>query len=550
MRRNHASLPTLSVVALAMLAVTPARAASLTQVTADWKGGVSDLPSDVLMYVYVPDKVATNPPILTLIHSCSSNASVVLGQAPDLKSAADKYGFIIVAPQSNASSKRCWTTDSTQVWTRDKGGDSNAIKQMVVYALSKYSANADRVYASGCSSGAMMTELLLGLYPDIFKAGSSFAGMPAGCHGPNDNSSNATGYNGTCAGGNVTYTAQQWGDLVRAMDPGYTGHRPRLQLFHGDADPTISFKNMGYSEQQYINLLSLGANPTKTNSGLTLGTHQATEQQWNNACEYLVLDAFDSINGDHGPSDALFVGKYVLPFFGLDSQTAVNAAVDPEIAQCGSGGAGGSSGTGGSTGAAGTGGTGGGRDGGPGGSRDAGSAGAAGGGGGIVSTGGSVGSGGSVATGGSSAGGSSGTGRGGTSGSGGSSAIGGNGGSTTSTSAGASGSSGGSASGGSSSASGGSTTSAAGGSSAASSSNARGGSTQSGSAGNGAGGTLSTSGAGGSPSSSGSTAKSGSGSSGCGCVLGGIPSTEQAYVVGVGLAWLVLARRRRKAGKR
>jgi len=353
------------------------------------------------MYVYVPDKVAANPPVLTLIHSCGSNASVVLGQASGLKSAADQYGFIIVVPQSNPTSSRCWTTDSTQVWTRDKGGDSNAIKQMVVYALSKYQANPDRVYVTGCSSGAMMTELLLGLYPDIFKAGASFAGMPAGCHGPNDNTSNATGYNGTCAGGPVNYTAQQWGDLVRAMNPGYTGHRPRLQLFHGSADPTISYSNMGESEQQYINLMGLSTTPTKTNTGLTLGTHQATEQQWNNACGYLVLDGFDSIGGDHGPSDALFVPQYVVPFLALDK----TGPIDPEIAQCGSGGAGGSAGAAGASGKGGSGGAG---SGGQAGSKQSGT----GGGGGSSSGGGHGGAAGST-------GGANGTGTGGANGTGG-----------------------------------------------------------------------------------------------------------------------------------
>jgi poly(hydroxyalkanoate) depolymerase family esterase len=512
MSRNCAKLGALLAATIGMVAAFPARAASLQQVSAStWTGGVANLPSDVLMYVYVPDKVATNPPILTLIHSCDSNASVVLGQAPDLKSAADKYGFIMVVPQSNPSSLRCWTTDSTQVWTRDKGGDSNAIKQMVVYALSKYQANADRVYAAGCSSGAMMTELLLGLYPDIFKAGASFAGMPAGCHGPNDNSSNATGYNGSCAGGNVNYTAQQWGDLVRAMDPGYAGHRPRLQLFHGDADSLISFKNMGYSEQQYINLLSLSTTATKTNTGLTLGTHQATEQQWNNACGYLVLDAFDSINGDHGPSDTLFVGKYVLPFFGLDSQTAVTAAVDPEVSQCagdggtptsdggtdasktdsGSGGSGGS-GSGGTTGAGGSGGSGSG--------------------GSTVSTGGSNATGGRTGSGGtSSAGGASGT--------GGSQASGG-------------------------SATGGNTNGSGGGPGSGGAVGSGGSSASGGSAGNGSGGASSNGGAGG------SSSTGGGGSSGCGCALGG-QSKSHAYVdtafAALGLALAVFVRRRRRA---
>ncbi len=408
------------IAALILTAGSTARGAGLQQVS-NWTGGVANLPSDVLMYVYVPTNVVSNPPVLTIIHSCGSNASVVLNQAAGLRSAADQYGFIIVAPQSNPTSNRCWTTDSTQVWKRDNGGDSNAIKQMVVYALSKYQANPDRVYVTGCSSGAMMTELLLGLYPDIFKAGSSFAGMPAGCHGPNDNTSNATGYNGTCAGGTVNYTAQQWGDLVRAMDPGYTGHRPRLQLFHGSADTTISFANMAESVSQYTNLQSLSSTPTKTITGLTLGSHQGTEQQWTNACGYLVLDAFDSIGGDHGPSDALFLPQYVVPFFGLDK----TGPTDPEIAQCGNGGGGGAGGhaAGGAggvaTGAGGsTGGTGGhgGAAGAPG-SGGTHATGGVSGTGGVTSTGGTIGTGGVNGTGGvTSTGGVTGTGGAGTGG--------------------------------------------------------------------------------------------------------------------------------------
>ena len=292
----------------------------------------------------------------SVIDSCDSNASIVLGQASGLKSAADQYGFIIVVPQSNPSSLRCWTTDSTQVWTRDKGGDSNAIEQMVVYALSKYKANADRVYASGCSSGAMRTELLLALYPDIFKAGSSFAGMPGGVPRPERQLQQrhwVQRYLRRRSG--QIYTPQQWGDLVRAMDPGYTGkYRPRLRASDGSADTIISYSNMAESESQYINLLNLSTNPTKTNTGSTLETDQADEEQWNNACGYLVLDGFESIGGDHGPSDALFVPQYVSRFLGSTKR----ASTDPEIAQCGSGGAGGSTGVAGASGEAGSGGDG------------------------------------------------------------------------------------------------------------------------------------------------------------------------------------------------
>jgi hypothetical protein len=59
-----------------LTAAPNARAASLQQVS-NW--GVPGLPSDVTMYVYVPDKVASNPPILTLIHYCGGTAPAVFG---------------------------------------------------------------------------------------------------------------------------------------------------------------------------------------------------------------------------------------------------------------------------------------------------------------------------------------------------------------------------------------------------------------------------------------------------------------------------------------
>jgi acetylxylan esterase len=345
-KRIGSLLVALAIVALSSLGSASANAASLQQVS-NW--GVAGLPSDVSMYAYVPDKVASNPPILMLIHYCGGTASAVFGQAQGggIVSAADQYGFILVVP----SSGRCWDVESDKAWTRDGGGDSHAIKQMVTYAIGKYGANANRVYSTGDSSGGMMTELLLALYPDIFKAGSAFAGMPAGCRGASE-SGTSTGYSGACAGGNVTHTPQEWGDIVDKMDPGYTGHRPRVQLFHGDADGTINYKNFGEAIKEWTDVLGLATNPTSTTANITLGMHQATRQQWNNTCGYPVLDGFTSIGGDHGPSDALFKAQYVIPFLGLDK----TGAVDPEIVQCGNGSGGSGGGVGGAGGAPGSGG--------------------------------------------------------------------------------------------------------------------------------------------------------------------------------------------------
>lgn len=109
-----------------------------------WQGGVT-LPADVTMFAYVPVPVAKNPPLLTLIHFCGGNASAVFGQASGLVQAADRYGFIIVVPSNGGlnGTGRCWDISSKATQTRNGGGDSHAVIQMVRYALTTYGANPD-----------------------------------------------------------------------------------------------------------------------------------------------------------------------------------------------------------------------------------------------------------------------------------------------------------------------------------------------------------------------------------------------------------------------
>jgi len=320
------------------LLLTPlsARGASL-QEDQDWpKAG---FPSDITMYSYVPDQVVDSPPLLVLIHYCGGTASAVFGQAQGGKvvEAADQYGFVIVAP----SSGRCWDVVSDQARTRDGNGDGHAITSMVAHAIDKYGVNPDRVYATGDSSGGMMTELLLGLYPDVFKGGVAMAGMPAGCRGDSESGSGG-GYSGACAGGMVSRTAEAWGTIARSLAPDYSGLRPRIQMFHGDNDPTIDYQNHTEAIKEWTNVLGLGAAPTSEQDGLELGQHQATRQTWVADCGVPVVDAFTSHGGDHGPSDALFLSQYLIPFLGLDQL----GPVDPYVAACDGAGTGGSGGQG------------------------------------------------------------------------------------------------------------------------------------------------------------------------------------------------------------
>jgi len=76
---------------------------------------------------------------------------------------------------------RCWDVSSSQALTRNGGSDPVGIMSMITYAEQHYGGNPNRVYVTGASSGAMMTNVMLGDYPDVFKAGAAFMGVPFGC---------------------------------------------------------------------------------------------------------------------------------------------------------------------------------------------------------------------------------------------------------------------------------------------------------------------------------------------------------------------------------
>ncbi|AUX20501.1 lipase [Sorangium cellulosum] len=340
MRRFQHRAFVVASISLGLLAAMPARAASVVAVSrATW--GASGVPDYVNMNIYVPDQLAEKPPIVVASHSCSTPVSGFFNSISGVRAAADRNGFIIILPE--ATGRNCWDVGSTRSLTHDGGGDTQAVAQMVKYTLEKYDGDPERVYAMGGSSGAMMTQALLAVYPDIFRAGSARAGVPAGCWADGFDPSNQ--WSGNCAGGRTSKTAQQWGDQVRAMYPGYTGHRPRLQLFHGTADATISYKNQGEAIKEWTNVLGLSEAPTSTDTTTSNGTTYE-RQFWKNECGHTVLEAWSGQNGAHSMP---YEHDAIVAFFGLDKA----GGADPETDCSDPGDSGGTGGSGGSGGGAG-----------------------------------------------------------------------------------------------------------------------------------------------------------------------------------------------------
>ncbi|MCO5974847.1 extracellular catalytic domain type 1 short-chain-length polyhydroxyalkanoate depolymerase [Actinoallomurus soli] len=294
-----------AVVGVSLPAAPEAAAASLTQITS-----FGTNPSNLLMYLYVPNNVKPNPPILLALHGCQGTGPY-LYSSTDFGKLADQYGFIVIYPSTNPSGS-CWDVSSNQALTRNGGSDPVGLMSMITYTEQHYGGNPNAVYVTGESSGGMMTDVMLADYPDVFKAGAAFMGVPYHCF----YTGTVRGWNGACAGGQVIMSPQQWGDLVRNdAYPGYTGPRPRVQLWHGTADTTLNYNNLGEEVKQWTNVLGVSQTPSSSDVPVT----NWNRTRYNDSSGTTQVEAYSIAGAGHQlPIQGTAMAAYAIHFMGLD----------------------------------------------------------------------------------------------------------------------------------------------------------------------------------------------------------------------------------------
>jgi poly(hydroxyalkanoate) depolymerase family esterase len=300
------AVASLAVAGLAVpVALRSAHAASLVEVT-----GFGENPGGMRMHIYVPDVRPANPAIVVAMHGCGGSGPGFYSSS-QFAALANQYGFIVIYPTATqqAGFGNCFDTWSDAAKRRGGGSDPVSIVSMVGYAERQYGGDRNRVYATGSSSGGMMTQHMLAVYPDVFKAGASFMGVPFNCF------ANAADYapgSSRCTTGQLDRTPQQWGDLVRQAYPGYTGPRPRAQLWHGTNDTLVPFSRLNESIEQWTNVFGLSQTPTSTDT---------PQSGWNrrryaNSSGTVNVEAYSIQGAGHSlPSSGM--AAYAIAFFGL-----------------------------------------------------------------------------------------------------------------------------------------------------------------------------------------------------------------------------------------
>jgi acetylxylan esterase len=223
--------------------------ASLTQVQ-----NFGNNPSGIKMFIYVPAKLQAKPPVVLVLHACAWTAGNFFGTTK-YGQLADQHGYVLIFGQTPTDGA-CWDVSSTQSLTHDGGSDSTGLANMVRYALRQYNGDPSRVFVTGESSGAMMTQVMAAAYPDLFAAASEFSGEPAGCFF----TGTVRGWNGDCAGGKIRRSPAEWATVVRNMYPSYTGQYPRMQVYHGDVDTTLNINSFNESIKEWSGIFGYSGN--------------------------------------------------------------------------------------------------------------------------------------------------------------------------------------------------------------------------------------------------------------------------------------------------
>jgi poly(hydroxyalkanoate) depolymerase family esterase len=251
-------------------------------------------PGSLLMYSYVPTNIPAKAPLVVVLHGCTETATGFEGDSGwDTLSAHHKFYVIHAQQQSSNNSSTCFNWYLPTDYKRGQG-EAYSIKQMIDYMKSHYSIDSSQVFVTGLSAGACMTAVMMGAYPELFAAGAIMAGAPY------KSATDATSaYNVML--GSVTKTAAVWGDSVRHENPAYTGSYPRVAIFQGTSDVTVSPTNATELVKQWTNVHNTDQVADSVNSSFN-GNTSIAMKQYRDATGKTVVETFMINSMAHGIS--------------------------------------------------------------------------------------------------------------------------------------------------------------------------------------------------------------------------------------------------------
>lgn len=168
--------------------------------------------------VYVPSAMTTPAPMVMALHGCKQTNDDVLNDW-GMKAAADRYGFILVAPfitsYDGLRNENCWGFWFEQ-HIHQGAGEVEDLHQIAQQVDAAYSIDPNRRFITGLSSGGAMSMVAAVAHNDYWAAAAPASGLPY------SEDSSSVSLSGQCPGSATFHAVSQVvSDLTGEVDNGY-----------------------------------------------------------------------------------------------------------------------------------------------------------------------------------------------------------------------------------------------------------------------------------------------------------------------------------------
>ena len=172
---------------------------------------------------------------------------------------AERHRFYVIFPDHGTSAFQWYAFFGTTGIGRNDL-EPSSLAQMVKDMQARHNIDPEKIFVNGLSAGAYMAVVMLATYPDLFSAGSTFAGGAYGC----STSCAALGKKGQ----GWTWPGNHAPSLVKSAHPAVwnspTARKPRLMVFQGDADGAVTAENLADLTQQWSGALGIAGTAARS----------------------------------------------------------------------------------------------------------------------------------------------------------------------------------------------------------------------------------------------------------------------------------------------
>jgi len=239
--------------------------------------GFGPNPGALRMLSYAPPDLRPDAPLVVVLHGCGQSAEAFAVGA-GWTELADRGGFALLCPEQASANNRglCfnWFRPAD---IRPRTGEAASIRQMIEHVLSPAGPDHRPVFVVGFSAGGSMALAMLATAPEVFAAGAVIAGVAYGA---------AANLGEALLAMSLAppRSPDSLGDAVRRAARG-GGPWPRLSVWQGLADRTVTPASADRIVTQWLNLHDLPAEPSR----IEILPGQ-TVSHWDTAADQAVLE--------------------------------------------------------------------------------------------------------------------------------------------------------------------------------------------------------------------------------------------------------------------